>query len=213
MQQTRQVILEVLHERGQLTVDELVKALAVRFNYEITAVTVRHHLEILRGEGLVTPPSVRHRSSPGRPQHVFSLTEKALEQFPNNYQHLANNLLTHMKDVLPRAQTNQIIEKMADQMIAEAGELDLPIEERIVKAVAFLKTQGYDAEWLVHEDGIIVRSHNCPYRKLTSDHEELCAMDTRLIAGLTGVTPRCLSHIANQQPSCDYLIPLEPASK
>src|SRR5260221_1101186 len=110
MQQTRREILEVLHERGEATVDELVEALKTRINHEITAVTVRHHLDVLRSEALVTPPEIRRRNAPGRPQHVYSLSERALEPFPNNYQNLAANLLAPIKTMLPTAEITLITE-------------------------------------------------------------------------------------------------------
>src|SRR5215218_5532634 len=113
MQETRRLILEVLRSRGEATVEEVVVALTERINHDITAVTVRHHLDILRSEDLVTAPVIRHRNTPGRPQHVYALTEKALEYFPNNYQNLASNLLNQMKSMLPGGQVNVILEQMA----------------------------------------------------------------------------------------------------
>jgi len=81
MQQTRRHILEILKERKEATIDEIVEALSNRIG-KITAVTVRHHLEILRGDGLVAAPTVRRRSAPGRPQYVYALTERAADISP-----------------------------------------------------------------------------------------------------------------------------------
>ena len=81
MQETRQHILEILREIGQATVDDVVRALCERRG-EITAVTVRHHLTRLQEDGLITAPELRHRNTPGRPQHVYKLTEKAQQHFP-----------------------------------------------------------------------------------------------------------------------------------
>src|SRR5260221_14594908 len=106
MQQTRREILEVLHERGEATVDELVEALKTRINHEITAVTVRHHLDVVRSEGLVQRPEIRRRNAPGRAQHVYALSERALEQSPNNYQNLAANVLTQIKTMLLPGEIN-----------------------------------------------------------------------------------------------------------
>ena len=64
MQQTRRYILEILKERKEATIDEIVTALSERIG-KITAVTVRHHLEILRGDGLVAAPAVRRERLPG----------------------------------------------------------------------------------------------------------------------------------------------------
>ncbi len=58
MQATRQRILEILKERHTATVEELAKEL------ELTPVTIRHHLDILRSEGLVQAPQVKRRDTP-----------------------------------------------------------------------------------------------------------------------------------------------------
>src|SRR4030042_6106856 len=110
MQQTRQYILDTLHEHGEATVDELVNALRVRLNHDITAVTVRHHLDILRSEELVTAPAVRRRHTPGRPQYVYALTEKALDIFPNNNQNLTAALLNQIKAPLSPPQVHTIMD-------------------------------------------------------------------------------------------------------
>lgn len=212
MQQTRQVILEVLHERGQATVDELVRALVERIQHDITAVTVRHHLEILRGEGLVSPPMIKHRNTPGRPQHVFVLTEKALEHFPSNYQSLAANLLEQIKATLPDSQVEVLLNQLADQMAHSAGVSGLPIETRLNKAVAYLNEQGYDAEWSSSAEGYVLHTRNCPYRKIVGNHNELCGMDNRLISELVGVKTQCVGRLSEGNPSCEYIIPLEKVS-
>jgi DeoR family suf operon transcriptional repressor len=209
MQQTRQQILEILHERGDATVDELVSAITERISHEITAVTVRHHLDILRSEELVTAPLIRHRSSPGRPQHVFGLTEKALAHFPNNYQNLADNLLKQIKATLPSMEVNVILERMADHMVASAGTLSPSLEARLDQVVHYLSEQGYDAAWEKCAEGFILRTRNCPYRAIAHDHGELCGMDSRLVAGLVGIVPRRLGRIAEDNESCDYLIPVK----
>ena len=84
MQTTRQHILEVLRTQGDCTVGEIVDALCKDRQIEITAVTVRHHLSVLREDGLIDTPQMRHRDAPGRPCHVYALTQKAAALFPNN---------------------------------------------------------------------------------------------------------------------------------
>lgn len=212
MQETRQMILETLRERGQATVDDLVNAITARTAHEITAVTVRHHLDILRGEDLVTAPDIRHRGAPGRPQYVYALTEKATDYFPNNYQNLASALLNEIKATLPPSQINVIVENMADQMASAVHKTDLPIELRLDQVVAYLNKQGYDASWEQNAEGYILRTHNCPYRQIVDQHEELCGLDARLIAALVGIVPRRLGSIAQNDNSCTFLLPAAPGS-
>ncbi|HEY3290500.1 MAG TPA: ArsR family transcriptional regulator, partial [Anaerolineae bacterium] len=73
-----------------MTVDELADKLA------LTPVTVRHHLDILKTDGLIEVPEVRRRDAPGRPQYTFQLTPEALSFFPRNYQSFANLMLNEI---------------------------------------------------------------------------------------------------------------------
>jgi predicted ArsR family transcriptional regulator len=208
MQQTRQHILDILRQRGTATVDEMVSDLRERINHDITAVTVRHHLDVLRSEALVSDPISRRRTTPGRPQHVYALTDRALDTFPNNYQALITTLLGKMKQTLPSSQVNVILEGVADEMVATAQLGDLPLETRLDHVVAYLNDHGYDASWEYHADGFVLHTRNCPYQQVAGDHAELCGLDMRLISGLVGVVPRALGRINDNAESCAYLIPV-----
>lgn len=185
MQQTRRHILEILKERKEATIDEIVAALSARIG-KITAVTVRHHLEILRGDGLVAAPAVRRRSMPGRPQYVYTLTERAAEYFPNNYQGLASGLLDQMKEQLPPTQVAHILEGVAEEMVARAMIPEAPIEVRLDHVVAFLEESGYTAHWQPNGAGPLLSVTNCPYEQVSCRNPELCVMDKKLLEGLTG---------------------------
>ena len=208
MQETRQQILEILRERPEATVEDLVTALDARMG-SITPVTVRHHLDILRTDPLIESRAHHRPGIAGRPQYMYALTEKALEYFPNNYQRLAASLLTQIKASLPAPQVNVIIEGVADQMVSDAPIANLPMDERLDQVVIYLNEQGYNASWQMSEQGYILHTANCPYQKVVTDHEELCIMDMRLIAGLTGVVPRRLGRIQDNHESCMYLLPFK----
>jgi predicted ArsR family transcriptional regulator len=208
MQQTRQHILEILKERGPSTVEEIVEALSGRIG-DITAVTIRHHLEILRGDGLVSAPVVRRRTTPGRPQHVYALTDKAIALFPNNYRSLAEQLLRQIKTQLPRHEVNVILEGVANQIASGLSVGDVPMPARLDRVVDYLNGQGYDAHWKTAEQGYILYTANCPYHQLSSSHPELCDMDFRLVSSLLGgIVPRRLNRLADGEDSCAYLIPV-----
>ncbi|MCC7450388.1 MAG: hypothetical protein IT324_23415 [Anaerolineae bacterium] len=186
----------------------MVQCLRDRINHEITAVTVRHHLDILRSEELISAPAIRRRRTPGRPVYVYQLAEKALEYFPNNYQNLASALLNQIKTTLPTGQVNVILERVADQMVANAGILNLPIETRLGHVVVYLNQQGYDACWEACPEGYLIHTRNCPYHQIAGDHQELCGMDLRLMAGLVGIVPRRVARLVEEHASCAYLFPI-----
>jgi predicted ArsR family transcriptional regulator len=203
MQQTRRHILEILKERKEATIDEIVTALSDRIG-KITAVTVRHHLEILRGDGLVAAPTVRRRSAPGRPQYVYTLTEQAADHFPNNYQGLASGLLDEIKSILPPAQVSEILEGVAHTMAEDAMIPDGPLTVRLDHAVAYLNSCGYSAEWSANGDGHTLRVGNCPYERMACDNRELCKMDETLVTDLVGARPRRVAWRQEDGETCTY---------
>jgi len=207
MQQTRQHILDILRENGDSTVDDIVSELQKRRGRDITAVTVRHHLARLQEEDMIASPQLRHRNTPGRPQHVYTLTEKAINQFPNNYQRLAEGLLQSIREKLPPSDVNVIIEGVAENMAQQAQIPDLPLQQRLDVVVKYLDEQGYSAHWEPCAEGFTLYTTNCPYHKIAETDHTLCEMDIRLVAALLGVVPRRVGHIMNGDLGCAYLIP------
>jgi DeoR family transcriptional regulator, suf operon transcriptional repressor len=207
MQETRRYILDILNDRGQATVDDIVADLRERKG-DITAVTVRHHLTRLQQEHLITTPELLHRTTPGRPQYVYSLTEKAREYFPNNYVPLTTYLLGQISEILPPSQVNVILEGVADRMASEAGVSQLPVQMRLEKAVDYLNQHGYDAYWEACDGGFVLHTANCPYHQVAETTHALCEMDMRLIASILGVVPRLLSRVSSGDATCAYMIPM-----
>ncbi len=206
MQETRQYILNILKERGEATVDDIVADLRKRRG-AITAVTVRHHLARLQEEDLITTPQLRHRNAPGRPQHVYTLTDAAKEYFPNNYRPLAAHLVEQLVTHLPPRQINVILEGVAERMAADADVGDLPLPERLDLVVDYLNQHGYTARWEHHPEGYLLQTTNCPYHHIANNNPALCEMDMRLVASLLGVVPRLQSRMSRGDSACAYVIP------
>lgn len=202
MQKTRQKILEFLKLHGEATVEDLSAHLE-----NLTPVTVRHHLDVMRSEGLVETPEIRHRTSPGRPKYIYRLAGDAQSLFPTNLGTLTGHILDEMKDRLDERQINVIFEGVASRM---AGSLPPSprgesIEARLERVVGHLSEHGYMASWEVHPEGYVLHTRNCPYT-LAPEHPEMCQLDIRYISNLLGVVPRRLTHLLEGDNSCSYLI-------
>ena len=202
MQDTRERILDILKERHQATVDELSRELG------LTAVTVRHHLDILRGEGYINAPIVRRRKTPGRPQYAYTLTEKAGDFFPKRYAHLASLILDELRSCLPAAKVDQMMERIGERIASQAT---LPeggdFEVRLAAVVEFLDELGYMARWERRDgDGYLLHVANCPYEQVSSQHDEVCTMDVRMLTCLLGASPRRISWTAQGDHQCTYAI-------
>ena len=202
MQATRQSILNILKERGQTTVEQLSDEL------KLTPVTIRHHLDILRSEGLVEAPKVQRRQSPGRPQHVYSLTEQATNYFPKNYVAFADLTLQELRERVSTDEMDSIVRGVARRMAANAPEPlpGEPMPERLTRVVDFLNRQGYVARWETNDQGYLLHTSNCPYQGLTDHHTTPCIMDTALLAELLGSQPLRVSWMRAGDGACTYLV-------
>jgi predicted ArsR family transcriptional regulator len=203
MQSTRQRILEILKEQKQATVEQLSEEL------ELTPVTIRHHLEILRGEGLVDAPQVLRRPGPGRPQHAYGLTEAAADYFPKNYHNLADLMFDEMRHRFSQDELKQIMNAVADRLAAQAPSIRGRQRPReILNAVVkYLNDQGYVARWEKTPKGdFVLHTCNCPYERVAHAHNEICQMDANFVAQLVGVSPQRASHMASGDDSCSYVL-------
>ncbi len=213
-QKTRQSILDYLKEHGPGTVDELAKIL------RLNSVTVRHHLDILRGEELIADPVIRHRNRPGRPQYTYGLSGKASTRFPKNYCELAGKLLEEVKSFTPPGGMNVIFEGVANRLAAEAPKCggNESTAERLNLAVTFLNDHGYVAGWDQDQDGFVLHTCNCPYEALAKHNPELCRMDLTLASNLLGGTVERMSRVLDGASTCSYRVMAsaaraEPAAK
>lgn len=206
MHPIRQKILDYLKRNGQATVTELAAYL------EMAPVSVRHHLDLLIGDNLVETSRVRRKSGAGRPKRLYALTEHADAFFPNNYQQLANDSLTVLKQLLPPEAFAAVMAEMARQTADKAPETlaTLPLSERLQQAIQFLNDEGYMAFCECDQDEMVLHTCHCPYRDLVGNHPEICEIDQVLIRQLTGMTPVRITHMAQGGIRCTYkLIPLE----
>jgi len=199
MQDTRQQILEILKRKGEVTVQELSKELA------LTSVTVRHHLEILRSEGYITDPEVRRSSRPGRPRYIYRLTSTAADLFPTNYSGLANALLDALNNSLTPEKRTELLEVVGQQLASGAGELPRNHEKRLDQIIAYIKQLGFVARWERDAEGqyhILVC--NCPYHYVAQFHPETCKIDEVMLAGLTGAKLIRTEGRASDEAFCNY---------
>lgn len=202
MQATRERILNILKERGQATVNELSRAL------DLTTVTIRHHLDTLRREKLVAAPTVRHRKVPGRPQHVYTLTEEASDFFPKKYERLVHLLLVEMRKYVSQSELEEIMLCIGRGMASAAViPPDADFEERLTSAVDFMDRRGYMAHWEKGDDSnYLLHIANCPYESVAQQHSEVCKIDRTLLIELLGPTLADIGRISEPPHHCTYVI-------
>jgi predicted ArsR family transcriptional regulator len=202
LQSTRERILNILKERGQATVDDLSQELG------LTAVTVRHQLDIRRGEGLIASPLIRRRKTPGRPQYVYTLADKAASFFPKRYGQLTNLILDELRSHLSPSEMDQLMREVGKRI---ASQVDLSredgLETRLIAVTDFLNGLGYMARWEQQNDGdYALHVANCPYEEVSHQDQQVCTIDMTLLTQLLGTPPQRVSWSAQGDQDCSYLI-------
>lgn len=200
MADTRRTILDHIRVNGQASVQTLAQLLA------ISPISVRHHLTALQAEGMVKV--TLDRQGVGRPKHLYSLTERAQQQFPSNYHTLVGHLLDELKTTLPQAQVDAIIDRVASNVAARHGNVPVggTLESRLAHLVHVLGAEGFLAEVRCVDDKVFLTALNCPYLYVGQRHPEVCRIDSALIESVLGVDVQQTSCVLHGDRTCVFSV-------
>lgn len=207
MQTTRQQILSILRAERQATVEDLAESL------ELTPMTIRHHLNVLQAQNLVVASKVRRSKKVGRPRLVYTLTDAADDLFPHGYGELARRLVGEVKETMGEQELRAIFRRIAVDLASEAPppEKDQSFAERLDQVSEFLDEQGFLSRWEETDEGYVLTNVNCPYRRVSREHGEVCLMDLELLERLLGVKPKRLESMRSGKAACAFLLQPEEA--
>ncbi len=182
MQWTRDQILTYLKTYKTASAQELSGAL------NVTAANIRHHLQLLMEDGKVQERGKRRGKGPGRPQKLYGLTSRALE---DNLQGLIRAVLDSVqKGTGDDKQRQEAYRHIARHLLGSREIKTAPPIDRLNEAVEQLNQLHYHASWEAHPTGPRVLFKHCPYRSLPRDYPGLCDMDAFLVSELTGQSMR-----------------------
>ncbi len=199
MQETRQLILEILKTHGQATVDGLADALG------LTPMTVRHHLGILEERDLIVSEVERGRV--GRPRYVYRLTPAADELFPRAYHLLAERVLAKIKEQYGVDEARAILQAVAGDLAASHADevADKPLAERLVCVEDIMAAEGFRVR-LGEGQQATVEVCNCAYRHVAAQHPEVCELDHALMEGLLGQPLERVKHAPAGDDCCRFVV-------
>lgn len=203
---TKQDILQYLLKHGQATAQELADTL------EVSPQAIRRHLKDLEAEDLISHEQVS--AGMGRPQHVYQLSRKGREQFPNHYGEFAVSFLDTLKETLGQEQASSVLRKHWERKALEyrqrVGKGSL--RERVAKLVELRRAEGYMAEWYPLEDSerasqFMLTEHNCAISHVASSFPSVCGHELEMFAvALDGSQVERTHWIINGEHRCGYLI-------
>jgi predicted ArsR family transcriptional regulator len=171
---------------------------------------VLQQLHSLEAAGLVKRQAVRH--GVGRPRHVYDVTAAAQDLFPANYDGLATGLLAAIRSIGGDELVDGVFEERRRltrdrirQRLADRLEADAPLADRARELAVIQDEQGYLAEAVVGDDGVIrIVQHNCAIHRVSSEHAAACQAELDLFRELLGEDVERETHIATGDRCCSY---------
>jgi predicted ArsR family transcriptional regulator len=167
-------------DRTGITVDRLAERLAVSRN------AVRQHLTTLERDGFVQRGATR--PTKGRPEQLYQLTDKGLEQFPRRYSWFADLLIQTVKRASGAAGLRQAMTEMGQNAAAQigAGNSGDSLQAKVNNLARVMTELGYEAEALTDRPQPTIEACNCLYHHVAAAHPEVCEFDLALLRGVTG---------------------------
>ncbi len=197
----RREIIRLLKRRGPLPVEEIADAL------DVTVSGARQHLSSLERDGVVTYQRVRQ--GPGRPRHLYELTERGDALFPRRYAELLSELLGYVREADPALVDRVFARRSQRRFEAVRPRLEhLDLQDRVRELVRILDEEGYYPELQNPREGewrIVVR--NCPVRILGEKYAQACNSEISFLRkALPETEVRRSTHQLTGYTCCTYEI-------
>jgi DeoR family transcriptional regulator, suf operon transcriptional repressor len=201
---TKQDILEHLLKQGQATAQDLATIL------DISPQAIRRHLKDLQVEGLIVYQSVS--AGTGRPQHIYHLSPKGRDRFPNQYDRFVLSFLDTLVENLGYEQAGKMLQQhWQKKSIDYRQQLGTgALLERVAKLVELRRQEGYMAEYhpLEGENGkFILTEYNCAISHVAASFPAVCGHELEMFAAALEDCQIERTHwIVDGEHQCGYLI-------
>ena len=174
---TRDAVLDLLIERGELEAGQLAAALG------ITVQAMRRHLRSLADAGLIEASTCI--SGPGRPSNKWCLTTQGRDRFPDASDRFAIGLLDSMRACLPETTLKALLDQQAEQKAADYRTQlgDVPLAERLEKLVVLRRKEGYVTICSRDADGVswLLQEMHCSVQRIAEEFPSVCDQELLLI--------------------------------
>lgn len=188
MKTSRQRLLDFIQAHSVVSAAEIGQAL------RMSEANARHHLSILKNQGLVEVSGQRPAQGKGRPTLLYSLSQQTLG---DNLPLLAGALLDELRASLSPEAYISWMRRISQRLLEQHSTAPVHMTQRLYNAVQQLNAWRYQARWEAHAGAPRLILGRCPYAILLANHPELCQMDAALLEGFldAGVEPLAIQSI------------------
>jgi DeoR family suf operon transcriptional repressor len=195
---SRRSLLRFIKEKGEAGADDLAAAL------DVTVSAVRQHLAGLEADGLVTHRE--ERIGPGRPRHLYFLTEAGELLFPRAYGELASELLDYVAAEDPEL-VERVFERRRGRRVAAATTrlAGKSLAEQVQELTEILDADGYLATCEEIDGGWRIVEHNCAILAVAARYGTACGTELDFIREvLPGASVERVAHLMAGGHVCAY---------
>ncbi|MBM7604288.1 putative ArsR family transcriptional regulator [Metabacillus crassostreae] len=179
---TKDKILNLIKKEGSLTVNELTSHL------NITHMAVRKHLGSLEKDGFILSSELKQPM--GRPLQIYSLSQKAAEYFPKNYEGISVDFLNDIKE-LHGEETIDLLFKNREERLSTEYRTRMQHKhhsvEKLNEMVNIQNEKGYMAELLkIDNNTYELTEYNCPILSVAKEYKVACRCETAMFKEVIG---------------------------
>ena len=154
----------------------------------VTRTAVTEQLNELMAAGFVHR-SVEKTSRRGRPRHLYSSTQSALELvFSSNLRVMAPAMLRAIIEIGGQEVTTQVLARVGE-IIADHYRKDITAvdpAERLREFSELLNREGTLSDLEEHQGELVLRERICPFSEVVDGHREICEMEAKMISAVVG---------------------------
>lgn len=204
--ETRRLIMLTMLRAGTITATQLAHTLG------LSAAGIRRHLDALIDDEYAELVTTKKPSGGrGRPAKAFRLTPQGRALFGHDYDSLAAQALTTLRETGGDDAVKAFARKRARDLVSDVDKRDDDTIEHAAHAlVDALSRNGYAATIASANHSLQICQHHCPIAEVAAQFPELCEAEHEVIAALLGQHVQLLASIANGNDVCTTNIPLTP---
>ena len=171
-------VLDLIGRSESLSIADLIRECGV------TATAVRQRLTRLMEQGLVQ--RVKNSQGRGRPEHRYSLTQKAKRQSGNNYADLAQVLWTELRNLKDEEVRRGLLQRVADELtrLYQGEVTGTTTLARLESVKELLGERRVQAEVAEVDMLPVLTVMACPYPELAARDRSVCAMEKMMLSEL-----------------------------
>ena len=178
-----------LKTRGPQSVKILASQLAM------TTMGVRQHLTDLEQKGYVSQTR-EEKQTRGRPVHLWKLSARGHEQFPDSHSQVTLELIDVVRSTLGEDSLNQLIDKRGEQIQARyriaLDDAGSDLQSQIECLSRLRSEEGYMAEIRLLPDGWLLIENHCPICSAAEQCQQFCKselmMFQQLLQGIASIS-------------------------